>query len=225
METGTKRSYKATKAPGLRRGQAYSFGLRLRVVKLCLEEGFPVQVVSRETGVGKASVARWVKLYREQGQAGLARPERSRHGTRKLPGPVRRKIIETKTRLPQSGSKGISQLLRRMFFLPASPRTVQRVLHEESLVAPSPRQRPRRNIRKPRSFERSTPNQMWQSDIFPFKLGGEAVRPPEWLGPGGYAYRIGLIFHYRQPFRAEITVKSNHARKTSGPIMFHYHVA
>jgi hypothetical protein len=34
---------------------------------------------------------------------------------------------------------------------------------------------------------------MWQSDIFPFKLGGEAARSPEWLGPGGYAYLIGFI--------------------------------
>src|SRR5208282_3006346 len=41
--------------------------------------------------------------------------------------------------------------------------------------------KPKRNPPKPRFFERSTPNQMWQSDIFTFRLGGKN------------AYLIGFI--------------------------------
>ena len=31
----------------------------------------------------------------------------------------------------------------------------------------------RRNLTRPRFFERATPNQMWQSDLFTFRLGGK----------------------------------------------------
>jgi hypothetical protein len=41
-----------------------------------------------------------------------------------------------------------------------------------------------RNISRPRFFERSTPNQMWQGDIFTFRLGGR------------YAYLVGMIDDY-----------------------------
>jgi len=40
------------------------------------------------------------------------------------------------------------------------------------------------NISRPRFFERSTPNQMWQGDIFTFRLGGR------------YAYLVGMIDDY-----------------------------
>jgi len=73
--------------------------------------------------------------------------------------------------------------LKRAFFLSASPETVRRTLRAESLIVP-PRKKPRRNITRPRFFERSTPNQLWQSDIFTFRLGGR------------YAYLIGFIDDY-----------------------------
>ncbi len=41
-----------------------------------------------------------------------------------------------------------------------------------------------RNMTRPRFFERSTPNQLWQTDIFTFRLGGR------------YAYLIGYIDDY-----------------------------
>ena len=41
--------------------------------------------------------------------------------------------------------------------------------------------KPPRNPPKPRFFERSTPNQLWQTDIFTFRLGGKN------------AYLIGFI--------------------------------
>ena len=158
-----------------------SFDTRRKAVKLYLEEGIPSGLVARELGVTKGSVFDWVKRYREQGEEGL----RSRNGVtqRRTNGSlsaVHSKIVEVKRANPEFGVKRISQLLRRMFFLPASATTVRRTLHARQLM-PVVKKRPKRNPSKPRFFERSTPNQMWQSDIFPFHLSGQM------------AYLIGFI--------------------------------
>ena len=166
-----------------RLGKRYGFELKLRCVKLRLEEGLPVSLLSKEVGVSKDVVYRWVKAYQERGEEGLRNPVRSLGSRRKLPGPVREKIIEIKKREPFFGVQRISHLLRRVFFLSASPETVRRTLQEESLIVPS-RKRHSSNITRPRFFERSTPNQMWQGDIFTFRLGGR------------YAYLVGMIDDY-----------------------------
>ena len=44
--------------------------------------------------------------------------------------------------------------------------------------------RPPRNVTRPCFFERATPNQMWQSDMFTFRLGGR------------YAYLIAFMDDY-----------------------------
>jgi hypothetical protein len=86
--------------------------------------------------------------------------------------PITGKIIELKQQNPTFGIKRISQVLRRVFFLPASPETVRQKLHAVELMsAPTPPKR--RNMVRPRFFERATPNQMWQTDIFTFRLGGK----------------------------------------------------
>ncbi len=164
-------------------GKRYGFELKLRCVKLRLEEGLPVSLLSKEVGVSKDVVYRWVKAYQERGEAGLRNQIESSGSRRKLPGPVRQKIVEIKKREPFFGVQRISHLLKRVFFLSASPETVRRTLQEESLIVPS-RKKHSANITRPRFFERSTPNQMWQGDIFTFRLGGR------------YAYLVGMIDDY-----------------------------
>jgi transposase-like protein len=73
-------------------GKRYGFELKLRCVKLRLEEGLPVSLLSQEVGVSKDVVYRWVRAYQERGEAGLRNQVRSSGGQRKLPGPVRKKI-------------------------------------------------------------------------------------------------------------------------------------
>jgi transposase InsO family protein len=102
---------------------------------------------------------------------------------RSLPSPVKEKITEIKEANPLFGIKRISQLLKRAFFLSASPETVRKTLHRSSLMTPPPKKR-QRNMTRPRFFERSVPNQLWQTDIFTFRLGGH------------YAYLIGYIDDY-----------------------------
>lgn len=154
---------------------------RLRAVKLHLEEGFTQEMVAQETGVSSAAIYKWTRRYRLWGEEGLK--DRSPGGSRpKLPEAVRSKILQLKREEPTRGIKRISQLLRRVFFLPASPKTVGKVLRQEGLVQAPPK--PRRNLVRPRFFERATPNQMWQTDIFTFRLGGR------------YAYLIGFMDDY-----------------------------
>ena len=166
-----------------RYGKRYGFELKLRCVKSMLEEGIPVSLLSKEAGCSQDVIRRWARAYEEQGEAGLRKGVVPAGSRRKLPGPIREKIVEIKKREPSFGVKRISHLLKRAFFLSASPETVRRTLGAESLIVPS-KKKHQRNITRPRFFERSTPNQLWQSDIFTFRLGGR------------YAYLIGFIDDY-----------------------------
>src|SRR5512143_747179 len=166
-----------------RYGKRYGFEFKLRCVKLRLEEGIPIPLLSKEVGASKDVIRRWAKAYEERGEAGLRNGVAPAGSQRKLPGPVREKIVEIKKREPLFGVKRISHLLKRAFFLSASPETVRRTLGAESLIVPS-RKKHQHNITRPRYFERSTPHQLWQSDIFTFRLGGR------------YAYLIGFIDDY-----------------------------
>jgi len=166
-----------------RYGKRYGFEFKLRCVKLRLEEEIPISLLSKEVGCSQDVIRRWAKAYQERGEAGLRNGVVAAGSRQKLPGPVREKIVEIKRREPFFGVKRISHLLKRAFFLSASPETVRRTLRAESLMDPS-RKKHRHNITRPRFFERSTSNQMWQSDIFTFRLGGR------------YAYLIGFIDDY-----------------------------
>ena len=46
------------------------------------------------------------------------------------------------------------------------------------------RPKARRNMSRPRHFERATPNQLWQTDIFTFRLAGK------------YAYLVAFMDDY-----------------------------
>ena len=145
--------------------QVHSFPLRLKAVKLRLEEGFPAKLITRELGVSSSSLSGWIRCYRRFGEGGLRRPHiKSLRGYAKLSPVVKEQIIALKQRHPSFGVKRIAQLLRRVLFLPGSHETVRRTLHKQKLIQPR-RKKPQRNPPKPRFFERSTPNQLWQSDI------------------------------------------------------------
>ena len=167
-----------------RRAGSFPAEFRIRVVKLFLEEGYSTGMIAEEFGCGKSTISNWVKIYREQGEAGLDRPRsRSNKSHKGLDPNLKSKIIELKKDDPQRGVRRISDIMRRFFLLQASPDTVRKTLHEEKLIDPPPKKR-RKNIQKPRRFERATPNQMWQTDICCFRLAGKN------------AYLLGYIDDY-----------------------------
>jgi transposase InsO family protein len=174
---------KKKKGKESRYGKRYGLEVKLRCVKLRLEEGVPISLLSKEVGASKDVIRRWTKAYQEQGETGLRNRVSPAERYKKLPGAVREKIVEIKKQEPLFGVKRISHLLKRAFFLSASPETIRRTLRSESLIRPTKKKHPH-NITRPRFFERSTPNQMWQGDIFTFRLGGRN------------AYLIGFIDDY-----------------------------
>ena len=62
---------KRSKEKESRYGKRYGFEFKLRCVKLRLEEGLPVTLLSKEVGASKSVIGRWVKAYQERGEAGL----------------------------------------------------------------------------------------------------------------------------------------------------------
>ena len=136
----------AARRPNRSHAHAHSLEVRRRAVQLCLEEGFPVERVARQMGVGRSTLDKWVKLYREQGEAGLQpHPRGSGRRRAKVPAAVKTQVVELKRRHPDLGIQKISQFLRRMLFLPVSRETVRRTLQEQQLLPkrkPKPQQSP-----------------------------------------------------------------------------------
>jgi len=60
------------------RPYAYPYELRRKAVQCGLEEGFPVEQVRRERGVGLSTLGAWVRVYRAQGKVGLQAKARPR---------------------------------------------------------------------------------------------------------------------------------------------------
>jgi transposase InsO family protein len=154
--------------------------IRRRAVQLVREEGLRATLVAGELGVSDSAVGDWVRRYERYGEEGLCAHRSGPRSKTGLPELVRDKIIVLKRENPGHGAKRLSQILRRFFFLKASPKQVRKHLKRTGLVLPKPKAR-----KKPESperrFERSTPNQMWQSDITYFPILGKM------------AYIIGFI--------------------------------
>ena len=161
---------------------AYPFEVRLRVVKLFIEEGYGAQMLHEELRIGKSTITKWVKNYREYGEEGL-KPKVRIQSRSRVPGEVKQTIIDIKKDNPTHGNLRIADILKRFFLIRTSPKTIGKTLKEEGLASKS-RKKPRRNISKPRFFERASPNQLWQSDIMTFRLAGKN------------AYLIGYIDDY-----------------------------
>src|SRR5881628_1687893 len=175
------------KRRGKKKIPPYAFEVKLRAVKLYLEEGYSGSLIAQELGATQQSLSGWVQVYRELGEEGLKHHSRhtlpSRSRPRGMPAPVTETILQLKRENPGFGIKRISQWLRRCFWMQASPETVRQRLHEAKLMESAPPKK-QRNFTRPRFFERATPNQMWQSDIFTFRLGGR------------YAYLIAFMDDY-----------------------------
>lgn len=168
------------KVKGSRRQFSKSF--KLRVVKMGVEDGLPVGIICKECDIDHSTYYRWVRKYQTGGESALAFRS-SRSGEPYVSPQVSQAIVTVKKEHPEFGIRRIVSALNRWFFLPASNETVRQTVVKEGLQTPAPRKR-RRNVEKPRRFERSTPNQLWQSDIMMFRMGGRQV------------YLIGYIDDY-----------------------------
>ncbi len=62
---------KSRPPPRGQRREAYPGEVKLRAVRLHLEEGYPLETIGRELGVSKNTIYLWVKRYRSEGEEGL----------------------------------------------------------------------------------------------------------------------------------------------------------
>ncbi len=178
-EIGKKRTNNRGRKSGVR---VFTFEERLRGVKMKLEEKYPAAIICEEMGISIAGLSKWLRLYKIHGEEGLKSRRGGKQGPR-LPEAVTKKIVELKRENAGFGVKRISDLLKRVFWLKASPETVRQRLAEASLMDPKTTKKVK-HPDHPRRFERATPNQMWQTDIFTFRLGGK------------YAYIIAFMDDY-----------------------------
>src|SRR5215467_5113885 len=154
------------------RGARHPEAIRIQAVKLVCEEGFSHALVCEQLGVPTSTLSGWLQRYRKFGESALRRNGPAKAVMEKLPAAVTEQIVKLKQENPSFGVKRISQWLRRVFLMPGSAETVRDRLHRAGLMDDKPPVSKQRNMTRPRFFERATPNQMWQSDIFTFRLGG-----------------------------------------------------
>ena len=179
---GKKTKTKTGVGQARRRTRAYPHEFRLQIVRLYQEEGYTTSVLREQFGVSCHSVQRWAKAYRRQGAEGLV-PKLPPGAKPKITEAIKNRIVGVKTSHPEYGPRRIAAVLKRFFLVSASPTSVHKTLSEKGLTEKA-KSKPVKNPAKPRFFERSRPNQLWQSDIMTFRLGGQN------------AYLIGFLDDY-----------------------------
>jgi len=151
-------------------GREIAAAYKLLVVQERMK-GTPEEDVASAFGVSKAAVTKWTALFRRHGPSALAskRSKAGRTGLRPLKtGPVQEKVVELKREHETWGTRRIRDVLARFEAIGVSEQQVRAILHAEGLIdSPSPA---KQREHGPRRFERATPNQLWQSDIFTFRL-------------------------------------------------------
>jgi len=141
---------------------------RLLILDTWQRSGLPAGEFAPLVGVCKYTLYAWKKKFDAEGPGGLMGQPRGGPKGSRMPDLTKRTILMLKQSNPEWGCQRISDMLLRGPALPASPAAVARVLHEAGYQMEEVLTRPHPD--KPRQFERATPNQLWQTDLFTFVL-------------------------------------------------------
>jgi len=141
---------------------------RLLVLDTWRRSGLPGGDFAPLVGVSRYTLYAWKARFEAEGPAGLVEKARGKPKGSRLPEALRRAIIMMKESNPEWGVERISDMLARGPGMAASPTAVSRVLKEWGCEVVEQPTRPHRD--HVRSFERATPNQLWQTDLFTFVL-------------------------------------------------------
>src|SRR5262245_14802166 len=115
--------------------QRYPLAFNRKAVELFLKKGFSRNAIATELDISNGTLDRWVARFRHHGEQGLVDEVTGpRPGQPKIPPAVTAQILALKKDNPSLGVKRISQWLRRLFFLSASPETVRSRLHQAGLM-------------------------------------------------------------------------------------------
>jgi transposase InsO family protein len=141
---------------------------RLLILDTWQRSGLPAGDFAALVGVSKHTLYSWKKKFDELGPAGLMEQPRGGPKGSRVHELTKRTILMLKQSNPEWGCQRISDMLLRGPAIPASATAVARVLHEAGYQMEEVTTRPHPD--KQRQFERATPNQLWQTDLFTFVL-------------------------------------------------------
>ncbi len=139
-------------------------------------EGERVSALSREYGVSRQTIYKWIRRYKKEGACGLFdRSRRPRRSPNQISPELEQRIIELRQEYGWGG-RNLRDLLAREG-IEVSAATVDRVITRNGLIRESDKQRP-----ATRRFQREKPNHLWQMD---FK--------GEYRLPGGTCWPLSII--------------------------------
>jgi transposase InsO family protein len=141
---------------------------RLLVLDVWKRSGLSAKDFAPLVGVSHHSLYTWKKLFEAYGPGGLMGQRRGGPKGSRLPEVTKRTILMIKETNPDYGSQRISDMLARGPGLGASPGSVLTVLKEAGYETQEEGTRPHAPVEH--RFERATPGQLWQTDIFSFTL-------------------------------------------------------
>ncbi len=139
-------------------------------------EGERVATLSRECGVSRQTIYKWLRRYGDEGACGLFdRSRRPNRSPNRISTKVERRIVELRLEYGWGG-RNLRDLMAKEG-IKVSAATVDRVIARKGLIREKDRQRP-----ATRRFEREAPNQLWQMD---FK--------GEYRLPGGTCWPLSIV--------------------------------
>lgn len=139
-------------------------------------EGERISALSREYGVSRQTIHKWIRRFDEEGACGLFdRSRRPKRSPNRISGEIERRIIELRLEYGWGG-RNLRDLLAKEG-ISVSAATVDRVIARNGLIREKEKQRP-----ATRRFQREAPNQLWQMD---FK--------GEYRLPGGTCWPLSIV--------------------------------
>jgi len=171
--------------------------------------GERVSDLSREFGVDRKTIHKWVRRFRREGAGGLFdRSRRPRTSPNRISGALERRIIEVRQEYGWGG-KNLSDLLAGEGII-VSASTIDRVIARRGLIREQDRQQPAL-----KRFEREYPNELWQMDFKgEYRLPGGRCTPLSIIDDCT-RYSVGL-FGLRRTTSDQVSKRLIHCFKEFG---------
>lgn len=169
------------------------------VITAIVRSGLSQAEAARRYGVSEATVSRWMRRYRAEGEAAFEpRSRRPRHNPATTPAVVVQAVLAERDRLVAAGHDAGPDTIRwhlQQAGVPAPSRaTIARILTANGRVRPEPKKKPKSAYIR---FEAEQPNQTWQSDFTHYALAaGTDVELITWLDDHS-RYLLHLSAHPR----------------------------
>lgn len=158
---------RGARSPDEERARSFTPEQRIMILDLWGRSALPGSDFAPLVGMSAAALYKWKRLFEEHGPAGFEE-RRGAPGGSKLSEVTKRTILLLKKTHPDWGQDRIHHELQRSKGLSASATAIARVLAEEGYVVEAQPTRP--HGVEPKRFERARPGELWQTDLFTFRL-------------------------------------------------------